>query len=362
MGKVIALLLVLGMIVPFGGCAVQAEPPVTETNIMETAESSAQSPAETQTALEGNLFLTVSSITFSQVGESEDVYLGLIPREQVTWESENPDVISVENGVLTAVGVGTTVIHASYGQREISCTAGCLARTQEELDALDAEILSAPKRLPPDVDLSQPCTYFDNSAILGVSITSLLMQEESKQDYLGNMTFVARYGISILSLVRRYKNLYFQGREMHVEDIVAAADVERVYLMLGCLDFQFSQGRIQLMDNWEIMLDRIAEKAPDTEIVIITNIPGFTEETEPSSYNVAVADATTQLKQLAADRGYAVIDLGRYVQDHYGRMPAVYCYDEFHMNGEGSLAWIKLLRFYARFEQEGGNLSSVSLS
>ena len=356
MRKFIVLLLVLGMVTSFGGCGTEAAPTYAGTTAAETAapESTAAEAEETQPILEGSLFLTVSSITFSLVGEAEDVYLGLIPRELVTWESEDPDIISVDEGVLTAVGIGTTVIHASYDDREVSCTASCLAQTQEELALLDPDILSEPKRLPPDVDLSVPCTYFDNSAILGDSITYLLWQEESKNDYLGNMTFIARHGISILSLVQRYKNLYFQGREMYIEDIVAAANVERAYLMLGCLDFQFPQGTLQLMDNWEIMLDRIAEKAPDTEIVIITNIPCFTEKTEPSSFNIAVEDATVQLKQLAANRGYGVIDLGRYVQDHYGRMPAVYCYDDFHMNAEGSLVWMKILRYFAQFEEEGG--------
>lgn len=75
--------------------------------------------------LEGSLFLKVSSITFSLVGACEDIYLGVIPRELVTWESENPSVVSVENGVLTANGVGTTTIRATYADRQATCTAGC---------------------------------------------------------------------------------------------------------------------------------------------------------------------------------------------------------------------------------------------
>ena len=70
-------------------------------------------------------FLKVSSITFSLVGACEDFYLGVIPRELVTWESENPSVVSVENGVLTANGVGTTTIRATYADRQATCTAGC---------------------------------------------------------------------------------------------------------------------------------------------------------------------------------------------------------------------------------------------
>lgn len=362
MRKTLALLLILAMVTAFGGCAGES----TQNTPAPTAEAAAAEPAapettveteETQPVPEENLFLTVSSITFSLVGQSEDIYLGLAPRELVSWHSEDPSVVDVADGVLTAVGVGSTTIHAAYADRQVSCTASCLAQTQEELEQLDPTILSAPKRLPPEVDLEAPCTFYDDSAILGDSITYFLWQYESKNNYLGNMTFVSRHGISIHSLVNRSKNMYFEGHEMYIEDIAASINPSRLYLMLGCLDFQVPASTLMLMDHWQQLLDRIAEKVPDAEIVIVSNIPCYTKMTEPNTFNTAVAETAPQLKQLAADRGYGYLDLGSYVQDHYGRMPEIYCHDEFHMNDEGSLVWIKLLRFYAQFESEGGSLA-----
>ncbi len=359
MRRIMAFLLLIALVVSFGGCAAESAPAATEAAIPETAavESTEAETENTQPVREENLFLKVSSITFSLVGESEDIYLGLLPREQVVWHSEDPAVVDVDNGVLTAVGVGATTIYASYGDRQVSCSVSCLAQTQEELEQLDPEILSAPKRLPPEVDLSEPCTWFDNAAIVGDSITYFLWQTESKNDGLGKMTFVSRHGVSIHSLVNRSKNMYFEGHEMYLEDIVAKVNVPRIYIMLGCLDFQVDASRTLLMDHWEQLLDRIEEKAPDTEIVIVSNIPCFTEKTEPTVFNIAVEETTVKLRQLAADRGYGFLDLGYYVQDHYGRMPAIYCKDEFHMNDEGNLAWMKLLRFYAQFESEGGSIA-----
>ena len=361
MKRFLAWLLLAAMLLSLCGCS-SAEAPVETAKTPGEAETPA---AETQAAaaeteadiLEESLYLKVSSITFSLVGDSEDIYLGLVPRELVTWESDDPSVISVENGVLTANGVGTTTVRATYYDRQVSCTAGCLAETQEELDSLDPEILSAPKRLPPEVDLEEPCTYFDNAAIIGDSITYFLWQSESQNNYLGDMLFITRQGVSIIGLVRRYKNMYFQGKEMYIEDIAAKCQAERVYIMLGCLDFQFGAGYDTLIENWNTMLDRIAEKSPELEIVIISNIPCFTEDTAPIEINEWIAEATVQLRQLAADRGYGFLDLGYYIQDQYGRMPAIYCKDKFHMNDEGSLAWMKIMRYYAQYEQEGGTLS-----
>lgn len=362
MKKFLAWLLLAATMLSLCGCTAapgQSEPTAVpvQTAIPEVTEVQTEPAQTVPEAEESPLFLTVSSITFSVVGETENIYLGLAPREQVSWESDDPAIVSVEGGVLTANGVGTTVVRASCGSQTVEVTAGCLAQTREELEALDPEVLSAPKRLLPEVDLEESCTYFDNAAIIGDSITYFLFQSESQNNYLGDMTFVTRQGISINSLVRRFKNIYFKGREMNIEDIVAQCEAERVYIMLGCLDFQVQAARTYVMDNWNIMLDRILEKSPDREIVIISNIPSFTEETALTEFNAAVAETNVQLRQLAADKGCGFLDLGCYIQDHCGRMPAVYCKDEFHMNAEGSLAWMKILRYYARFEQEGGSLA-----
>lgn len=365
MKKFISWLLLAAAMLTLCGCGTApAQPETMPVPTETTAQTEAAvfgteaTPLETEAAIqETSLFLKVSSITFSLVGEREDIYLGLLPREQVTWESEDPAVVSVEDGVLTANGVGTTTIRAVYDDRQVECTAGCLAATQEELNSLDKEILSAPKRLPPEVDLEEPCTYFDNAAIMGDSITYLLWQKESQNNALGEMVFITRQGISINGLVKRFKNMYFQGQEMYIEDIVATCEAERIYIMLGCLDYQVPSALSCLMDNWNTMLDRIAEKAPNKQIVIISNIPSFTGKTVPTELNDAVAETNIQLRQLARDRGIGFLDLGYYIQDHCGGMPAVYAKDTFHMNAEGSLAWMKILRYYAQYELEGGILS-----
>lgn len=66
------------------------------------------------------VFLTVSQILFGTVGESEYIYAGSVPLEEVAWESEDPQIIAVEKGVLTAVGVGSTRIHATFGDSTVS--------------------------------------------------------------------------------------------------------------------------------------------------------------------------------------------------------------------------------------------------
>lgn len=307
------------------------------------------------------LYLTVSSITFSVVGEQEDIYLGLAPREQVRWQSDDPGIVSVENGVLTATGVGTTTIHARYADQELTCTAGCLAQTREALDALEYRVLCQPKRLLPQVELNEPCTYFDNAALVGDSIAYMMMQVESPGDYLGNILFLARGGTSLYGFVNRMKNVYYQGQEMNLEDAIAQSRVERVYVLIGSTDMGVDSQRDAFFDNWDIMLSRIREKSPEVEIVMISNIPRYDLRSDQvwalRAYNECIAEYNEKLRTYAAENGCLFLDLCAYIEDHCGRMAESYNLDGFHLSEEGYRVWMKVMRYYARYEREGGTLS-----
>lgn len=365
MKRLIAWLLLTATVLSLWGCAAESAPTAEPEKVQvkaDTAETQAVKQETEAAVLEGSLFLKVSSITFSLVGESDDIYLGVIPRELVTWESEDPSVVSVENGVLTATGVGTTTVRATYADRQVECTAGCLAETQEELDGLGFEVLCAPKRLPPEVDLTEPCTYFDNAAIVGDSITYFLFQWESKTNYLGDMLFLARGGVSMNSFVKRFKNIYYKGKEMNLENAIGKSKVDRVYFLMGSNDISASTQRPYLFDNWNIMLERIRKKSPDVEIVLISNIPLYGDEQECKqtrflNYNSMIEDYNEKLRQFAADNGCMFLDLNYYVKDHCGRMPKIYNQGSYHMNEAGCLNWMKILRYYAQYELEGGTLS-----
>lgn len=370
MKRFLAWLLLPAAVLSLNGCGAEPAPQeAAETAVVETAAvedptdgiQMATTEVDAPVA-EGSLFLKVSSITFSVVGESEDIYLGLIPRELVTWESEDPSVVSVEDGVLTANGVGTTTISAVYGDRQVECTAGCLAATQEELNSLGYAILSSPKRRPPEVDLDTPCTYFDNAALVGDSISYMLLQSESKGDYLGNMLFLTKGGTSLNGFVRRFKNIYYQGKEMNLEDAIAASQVERMYILIGSNDIASDPQRAVFFENWDIMLERIREKSPSVEIVIISNIPAYADEVGSRSshfikYNTLIEEYNAKLRQYCQENDCLYFDLYYYIQDHCGRIPKEYHLDGHHLNDTGYRTWMKVLRYYAQYELEGGILS-----
>ena len=371
MKRLLAGALLAAAVLGLCACKAVSAPETTQPQATESAQTMApaqttptETVSETRSVPELPLFLKVSSITFSLMGESEDIYLGLVPREQVTWESENPDVVSVENGVITATGIGATTVRASCGDQQVEITAGCLAETQEQLDALEPEVLCAPKRLPPQVNLEEPCHDFDSSAIVGDSITFILFQWESQTNYLGDMLFLAKGGVSMNGFVRRYKNISYKGQPMNLEDAIAQSGVKRVYFLIGSNDIAEPSQRAAFFDNWDTMLERIRAQRPEVEIVIISNLPQYDASMRPQLrndaieiYNAQMVEYNEKLRTYAGENGCLYLDLAYYVQDHYGRMPKIYSQDSYHMNEAGCLNWMKVLRFYAQLEAEGGSLS-----
>lgn len=110
------------------------------------------------------------------------------------------------------------------------------------------------------------------------------------------------------------------------------------------------------------MLKRIREKSPEVEVVIISNIPRCASEQEINdsffrNYNANVAEYNEKLRQYAAENDCLYLDLCYYIQDHCGRMAKNYNLDGYHLNEPGYHVWMKVLRYYAQYELEGGTLS-----
>ena len=365
MKRYCALLLLGALLLQLWGCGAQTpaeERETAETAAVTEAETEAPTVRETEPVPEEPMYLKVSSITFSLAGDSEDIYMGLVPREKITWESEDPNVISVENGVLTANSVGTTTIRASCGDRQLECTASCLAETEEELKSLDPELLRKPKRMVPDVELDSPCTFYDNAVLVGDSISLMMIQNESKGNYLGDLLVLARNGTSLCGLVNRFKNIYYQACEMNLEDAIAKSQVDRMYILLGANDIACEPNRLAYFDNWDTMLARLRDKTPDLEIVVISNTPKC-KTTKNSvgnkfaKYNAMVKEDNAKLEQYCSEHGCQYLNLAYYIEDHEGNMALEYNLDGDHMNDVGYLQWIKLMRLYAEYELAGGKIS-----
>lgn len=296
------------------------------------------------------LFLTVSDICFSVVGESENIYAGTMPAENVQWESEDASVISVENGVLTAQSVGTTVIRASYDGQSVECTAGCLAEDRDALLLLPKETLQQPKRIPPKVEID-PTVFFGDAAMIGDSVTCNLLVHETKTNLLGHPLFMARKNIGVHNFLNHIINLTYQGLNMPVEKAVAASGVKKAFFLLGMNDIAY-QTPEECAGKYATLIDRIQENAPDTTLYIQSTLPAYNSQLPFCTHNANIDAFNALVAQICAEKGCVFIDLAAYIEDHINSMALPYSLDyDVHMNYEGSVVWMDVLRAYAYLEE-----------
>lgn len=322
--------------------------PVDTPEPVETPE-----PAETSEPLpEGEILLTVSSITFSTVGESENIYAGSAALEEISWVSGDESIIKVENGILTAVGVGETTVTASLGEQTVSCAAGCLAATEEELAALPMETLRQPKRIPVHLD-NPPTDYFSDALIMGDSISYFLFQFESKSNLLGDVMFLTRGGTSLLGIENGHYNIYYQGQDMDIEESVALSGRGKVFLMLGQNDLGYRTIE-ETLGSYENIINRICEKSPNVEIYIQSLVHEWWETGADNSRNEKIDLYNAALEPFAEEMGCNYLDIKIYIEDHLGTMAAPYNMDYgIHVNEAGCTEWMQALLSYAHIEMMG---------
>ena len=97
-------------------------------NIAEPTTEPTTAPTTAPT--KDQLKLNRSDITFTVEGESWPLYRGNISLTEITWSSDDETIATFEKGIVTAVGAGTTKVHAEYDGTKVSCIIRCNLPTQ----------------------------------------------------------------------------------------------------------------------------------------------------------------------------------------------------------------------------------------
>lgn len=105
-------------------CNIETEP-TTEETTAETTE------AATVPEADGDWTLRKSDITFSTKDASYELYKGDVSKSLVTFSSDDETIAVFENGKVTAVGPGTTKVHAEYNGEKESCIIRCSFKSDD---------------------------------------------------------------------------------------------------------------------------------------------------------------------------------------------------------------------------------------
>lgn len=295
---------------------------------------------------EGTLFLKVAKITFSYVGESEYIYAGTVPLDEVTWRSDDPSIVSVKDGVLTAEGVGTTTVRAIYAGQSVECEAGCLTSSYSRLMETYSTEVHQPKRIAPEVEFDA-ADFFSDAVMIGDSVTAVMNPYETATGLLGHPLFLARKNLGVNNFVNHILNLYYRGQEMYVEDAIAKCKAKKVFFLLGMNDFGY-QTASEVAEKYRTLIERVQKKSPNVEIYIQTCLPFYSGSNYFSGQNEEIDRFNAMMVPIAEETGCHIVDVAAYIESHINGMASPYCADfEIHMNEEGCIAWMNVLRAYA---------------
>lgn len=84
-----------------------------------------ESTESTQSPESFVLTLQSKDFTLNKVGATFDLYNGEVDPAQITWTSDNEQVATIKDGIVTAVGNGRTKVHGVYGEQKVFCWVSC---------------------------------------------------------------------------------------------------------------------------------------------------------------------------------------------------------------------------------------------
>lgn len=126
---------------------------------------------------------------------------------------------------------------------------------------------------------------------------------------------------------------------------VTSSQPSKIFILIGTNDLAYGKSATHVLENIEIMLDRIGSDSPETRVYIQSILP-VDDAVHYTRKNSEINKINTELKILAGSRGAVFIDLhSQYINDD-GILDKEYSIDGLHLNGKGYLFWRDLILHY----------------
>ncbi len=293
-------------------------------------------------------------------GSTWRLYNGTVPVKDVTFTSGNTKVCTFVNGVVTAVGPGSTKVYAEYNGVKLSCWVYCSWNSGSSSSNPSSKPNSSssgtgstvgsrnPVKAPPAA-FSGPSSFYNDAAFIGDSVSMMLRNQAIKNSDLGRALFLTRGSFGVRHAVNGTMKLTYQGVEMFPEDILAASGVKKVFIMLGMNDLNIN-GLQGTVDYYATLISRIQKKCPDIKIYIQSMTPVYTGGESGYLNNASIDQYNIMLKNLAQRTGCYYVDIASYLKDGTNGLAPSYCSDKYvHLTPAGADVWIKVLKAYAGY-------------
>lgn len=326
------------------------EPP-TEPTTVPTTEAPTEPPTEAPTAPPLLLMFTDQELTMTKKGEVVELYCGKVELSEISWFSDDESVALLSQGKVVCVNAGTTTVYARYRNQEVSCQITCDVE-EGRAGYISADLLHAPRLAPPEADM-EDTSFFDDAAFIGDSVSYVLQQWHNKSGAFGNATFLTRSSMGLQNTIDGRIKISFRGQNLSPEDAVEAAQVNKVFVMLGFNDVAV-WGVEGTLERWDIFLGRILEKCPEVDIYIQSCTPVHDFGAYTGYDNELFDQYNEALEAYCEEHGYHFVNIAPYFKDFTNGMATQYSSDYFvHMTYDGTAVWERVLKAYAAEQTEG---------
>lgn len=139
-----------------------------ECRVICTIESEAE---ETTVAVysTADFKLNREDFTLNSYGATWTLYKGDIPADVITWTSNDEKVVTIKDGVVTAVGPGMATVYAEYGGVKLECIVRC------------ADSVKAPAETQPPAEAAYKISATDVTIKVGETFALTIEDKEGKK-------------------------------------------------------------------------------------------------------------------------------------------------------------------------------------
>jgi lysophospholipase L1-like esterase len=171
--------------------------------------------------------------------------------------------------------------------------------------------------------IPEPFAYFKNVIFLGDSVTTGFEQFKTKikfngEDVMKDTTVIAvgSYGIfnALSTISDKTIHPLMNGKQTMPEDIIATKEAKNVFICLGLNDLTWSKPESYIA-AYAKLIDRIKEKSPDKNVVIMSITPVIFGHKNGSLTNDLIMAANNNLLKFAQENGIMFIDYGAAIRN-----------------------------------------------
>jgi len=177
--------------------------------------------------------------------------------------------------------------------------------------------------------IPEPSEYFKDIIFLGDSVTSGFELYKTKIKFDGeyilkdvNVIAMKKYGAyyALQPISTTSSHPLVNGEQTLSEDIIADKEAKNIFMCLGLNDLTFAKVS-DFVTYYSRLIDRIKEKSPEKNIVIMSVTPLVSGQSAEKLTNDVIIEANNALLEFAKENGIYFIDYAAAIRDDNNCLP-----------------------------------------